>query len=75
MSAAPPTLRLAKLPERTAVKMTIALTPDLSARLSAYAKLYSATYGQEEPVAELIPYMLSKFIDDDRSFTKRTRSR
>lgn len=75
MSEAPPTLRLGKLPERTAVKVTIALTPDLSARLSAYAKLYSEAYGQEEPVAELIPYMLAKFIDDDRSFTKRTRSR
>jgi hypothetical protein len=75
MSEGPPTLRLAKLPERTVVKMTIAITPDLSVRLSAYAKLYSETYGQEEPVAELIPYMLSKFIDDDRSFTKRARSR
>lgn len=75
MSEGQPTLRLAKLPERTAVKMTIALTPDLGARLSAYAKLYSEAYGQEEPVAELIPYMLAKFIDDDRSFTKRSRSR
>lgn len=75
MSEVPPVLRLAKLPERTAVKMTIALTPDLSARLSAYAKIYSEAYGQEEPVAELIPYMLSKFMDDDRLFTKRARSR
>jgi hypothetical protein len=75
VSAGPPTLRLAKLPERTAVKITIALPPDLSARLSAYAKLYSEAYGQDEPVAALIPYMLAKFIDDDRSFTKRTRSR
>lgn len=75
MSEGPPTLRLAKLPERSPVKMTISLSPDLSARLSAYARLYSEAYGQEEPVAELIPYMLSKFIDDDRSFTKRTRSR
>lgn len=75
MSEGPPTLRLAKLPERTAVKMTIALTPDLSARLNAYAKRYSEAYGQEERVAELIPYMLATFIDDDRSFTKRIRSR
>lgn len=75
MSETPPTLRLAKLPERTAVKMSIALPPDLSARLNAYAKLYNEAYGREEPVAELIPYMLAKFIDDDRSFTKRTRSR
>jgi len=75
LSEGPPTLRLAKLPERTAVKVTIALTPDLSARLNAYAKLYGEAYRQEEPVAELIPYMVSKFIDDDRWFTKRTRSR
>jgi hypothetical protein len=75
MTEALPSLRLPKLPERTLVKLTIALTPELSTRLNQYAKFYGEAYGQGEPVRELIPYMLKKFIDDDRSFAKRSRPR
>ena len=75
MTEGSPSLRLPKLPDRALVKLTITLTPDLSARLNQYAKVYAETYRQDEPIAELIPYMLRKFIDDDRSFLKRERAR
>lgn len=64
------TLRLAKLPDRTPVKLTLSLPPDLHQRLQLYAAAYAAAYGVEEPVAELVPAMLSAFLDSDRQFQK-----
>lgn len=63
-------LKLAKLPDRTPVKMAITVTPDLQAALQNYAAAYAAAYGVEEPVAELIPAMLSAFLESDRHFAR-----
>lgn len=67
-------LKLARLPERTPIKLTIAVLPELHQRLSDYAHLYAQTYGSEEPVTELIPAMLAAFLDSDREFIKARRS-
>lgn len=69
-----PSLRLAKLPERTPVKMTIAIPPDLHRALQAYAALYRQTYGEEEDLPTLIPYMLEQFLATDREFAKARRA-
>jgi hypothetical protein len=69
-----PELRLSKLPDRTPVKISIWVTPDLHAALTAYAEAYQATYGNVESVAELIPYMLAAFIESDSAFRKARRS-
>lgn len=66
-------LRLAKLPDRTPVKLAIQVMPDLHEALTDYAALYAQAYGREEAVAELIPAMLAAFLDGDRAFTKRSR--
>jgi hypothetical protein len=66
-------LKLAQLPDRTPVKLSISILPDLHQALADYAALYSKTYGRDEPVTELIPAMLAAFLESDRSFT-RTRS-
>jgi hypothetical protein len=66
-------LRLPKLPDRTPVKLTIAITPDLAADLALYAELYRKLYGRDEPVAELVPAMLSRFLESDRAFTRARR--
>jgi hypothetical protein len=63
-------LRLAKLPDRTPVKLTIAISPELHKRLQDYAGAYAEAYGVEEPVTELVPAMLAGFLDADRSFTR-----
>lgn len=65
-----PELKLAKLPDRTPIKLTVIVTPDLNEALRDYAQLYAETYGVEETVAELIPAMLSAFLLSDRSFAK-----
>ena len=63
-------LKLGKLPDRTPVKITITLGPDLNQALRDYAAIYRATYGEAESVADLIPFMLSGFLESDRGFTK-----
>ena len=47
-------LKLAKLPDRTPVKVTITVSPDLNRALHAYAEIYRETYGAAESVPELI---------------------
>ncbi|MCA6097105.1 MULTISPECIES: DUF2274 domain-containing protein [Bradyrhizobium] len=66
-------MKLAKLPDRTPVKMTIVLTPALAQRLREYAVLYAETYGKKEEVAELIPFMLEAFLDNDLGFKKHKK--
>ncbi|MGX9430195.1 MULTISPECIES: DUF2274 domain-containing protein [Bradyrhizobium] len=63
-------MKLAKLPDRTPVKMTIVLTPSLAQRLREYAVFYAETYGSKEEVAELIPFMLEAFLEGDADFRK-----
>jgi hypothetical protein len=67
-------LRLARLPDRTPVKIGISVAPELHAALAAYADAYQAAYGRAESVAELIPYMLTAFIESDSGFRKARRS-
>lgn len=63
-------LKLAKLPDRTPVKLAITVTPDLLNALRDYAAIYAQTYGTEEPVADLIPAMLAAFLESDRNFIR-----
>lgn len=68
-------LKLAKLPERTPVRLTIALPPELHRTLEAYAAAYRETYGETEKTAELIPFMLEAFLESDRNFARFYRAR
>ncbi len=63
-------LKLARLPDRTPVKLTISVPPDLHSALIDYAALYAEAYGREEPVIELIPAMLTSFLESDRAFMR-----
>jgi hypothetical protein len=67
-------LKLPQLPDRTPVKLTISLPPELAERLAAYAKLYQTTYEREEPIGELVPAMLAAFLDSDRAFVAAWKS-
>jgi hypothetical protein len=68
-----PELKLPKLPDRTAIKLSITVTPDLHQMLQDYAALYAESYGREEPIAELIPAMLAAFLESDRAFLRSRR--
>ena len=67
------TLKLDKLPDRQAVKITFTASPDLKAALNDYAEIYRRAYGQKESVADLIPFMLEAFMNADPSFKRARR--
>ena len=63
-------LKLAKLPDRTPIRLTIAITPELKSALDDYGAAYERAYGRSEPIAELIPAMLATFLEGDKEFAK-----
>jgi hypothetical protein len=63
-------LKLQPLPDRVPVKLTITLSPDLKKALDDYALVYAKSYGAEEPVAELVPFMIEGFLKGDTAFKK-----
>lgn len=63
-------LKLAKLPDRTPIKIALTVTPDLSRALSDYTAIYNRTYGDKAETADLIPAMLEAFLASDRVFAK-----
>lgn len=64
------TLKLDKLPDREAVKISFTAGPELRAMLNDYAEIYRRAYGQKESVAELIPFMLESFMAADSGFRR-----
>lgn len=68
-------LKLAKLPDRTPVKIMFKATPELNRSLEAYAAFYRETYGEAEAVPELIPYILEAFLKGDSAFNKALREK
>lgn len=63
-------LKLARIPDRTPVKLTITVLPDLHQALQDYARIYAQAYGREEPVSDLVPAILTAFLDSDRGFVR-----
>ena len=68
-------MKLSKLPDRTPVKFSTTLSPNLAARLRDYADFYAETYGSREEVADLVPFMLEAFLDGDADFRKAKSKR
>jgi hypothetical protein len=70
----PELLKLARLPDRTPIKVVVHVPPDLHRALEDYAGAYATAYGSTETIATLIPYMLQTFMESDRSFARSRKS-
>ena len=68
-------IKLERLPDRTPVKIMILVPPELNRALGDYAAAYEAAYGQAESVTELIPAMLTAFLESDRGFARARKSK
>lgn len=68
------TLRLARLPDRTPVRIVLSVDPALAATLQDYAAVYTGTYGIEEKPETLIPAILETFLASDAGFKRLRRS-
>ena len=64
-------IKLARIPDRTPVRIALSISPDLDRSLRDYARFYQASYGHEVPIAELLPAMLESFIASDRNFGRQ----
>ena len=67
-------IKLARLPDRQPVKLTIHIAPALHHQLEQYAAAYEAAYGKAESVIDLVPAMLAAFLESDRAFVKKART-
>lgn len=63
-------LKLPQLPDRTPIKLSVTLRPELAKVLEDYRTIYNARHGADEPLSELVPHMLSAFVGADREFAK-----
>lgn len=70
-----PDIKLARLPDRTPVKLVASVSPDLHRALSDYADFYREAYDDSAPLGDLIPAMLEGFLAGDRAFLRWVRSR
>jgi hypothetical protein len=68
-------IKLAKLPDRVPVKLTVTLPSELATRLRSYADVYAEQYGTHEEPAELVPYILDAFIKGDVEFQRAIREK
>ena len=67
------TLKLDRLPDREAARITFTASPELKSALADYAEIYRRTYGRKESVADLIPFMLEAFVNADPGFKRARR--
>jgi hypothetical protein len=68
-------MKLARLPDRTPVKITFLVSPGLARSLALYAQYYEEVYRQTESISDLMPYALEAFLESDRGFVKFRRAR
>mgnify|MGYP001551735860 CR=1 FL=1 len=68
-------MRLARLPDRTPVRITFLASPSLAKSLALYAQYYEEVYRQAESVSDLVPYALEALLESDRGFAKFRRAR
>ncbi len=66
-------LKLGRLPDRTPVKLNLALTPDVYAALGDYAALHAKTYGKDAPLPDLAALMIEEFLKRDTEFKRARR--
>jgi len=70
-----PDLKLGRLPDREPVKIAFKAAPELARMLRDYAAAYREAYGEDEPIEQLVPFILTAFLESDRGFAKARRDK
>ncbi len=63
-------LRLKKIADKTPVKLTLALPPEVHADLLRYAEIYRKEHGSQETPQVLASHMVAIFMQGDSQFRK-----
>lgn len=67
-------LRLKKIADKTPVKITLSLPPEVHADLLIYAEIYRKEHGSQETQQVLAAQMIATFMQGDTQFRKDKRS-
>jgi hypothetical protein len=67
-----PDIKLARLPDRTPVKLALSVSPELHRLLCGYSDFYREAYGEPATVADLVPPMLESFLAADKAFSAQS---
>ena len=70
-----PDLKLGRLPDREPVKIAFKASPELARMLRDYAAAYREAYGEDEPIEQLVPFILTAFLESDRGFAKARKDK
>jgi hypothetical protein len=70
-----PDLKLGKIPDREPVKIAFKASPELARMLHDYAAAYREAYGEEESIEQLVPFILTAFLESDRGFAKARKDK
>jgi len=65
-------LKLGPIPDRTPVKLSLSLAPDVYAALADYAAIHGREYGSDVKPSDVAGLMVEKFLESDAHF-KRAR--
>lgn len=65
-------LKIGALPDRTPVKVTASLPPDVHEALQDYVAIHAREFGQEASAGDLAALMIEHFLNADAAF-KRAR--
>jgi hypothetical protein len=70
-------IKLPKLPERTPVKVSISLGPELYRTVLDYIELHRETHGmtEAEPITEILPFIVREYLESDKGFAKARKAR
>lgn len=67
-------LRIGRLPDLTPVKLTLTLDPDTYSCLEDYAAIYAESYGKKVKPGELVPTMITGFLNSDMGFRRARKA-
>lgn len=70
-----PDLKLGRLPDRAPIKIAFKASPELARMLRDYAEAYRDAYGEDEPIEQLVPFILTAFLESDRGFAKARKDK
>jgi len=62
-----------RVPDRTPVKLSLAIDPALKADLEDYAAVYADAYGDRPGLEALVPVVLEAFLASDAGFRRARR--
>lgn len=67
-------LKIGAIPDRTPVKLSLSLSPDVHDALQDYASIHEKEFGQGAQAAELAALMIERFLASDTQFKRARKS-